>query len=86
MVGELLAGWHEQYPDVELRRHLVRGHPVGTLVGESRGAEMLVVGSRGRGGFKGLLLGSVSRRLLHAASCPVAVVRSAAAAAEGEPL
>ena len=86
MVGELLAGWHDQYPDVELRRHLVRGHPVGTLVEESRGAEMLVIGSRGRGGFKGLLLGSVSRRLLHGASCPVAVVRSAAAAAEGEPL
>ena len=53
MVGELLAGWHDQYPDVELRRHLVRGHPVGTLVEESRGAEMLVIGSRGRGGFKG---------------------------------
>jgi nucleotide-binding universal stress UspA family protein len=85
MVGELLAGWHEQYPDVEVRRHLVRGHPVATLVEESRGAEMLVVGSRGRGGFKGLLLGSVSRRLLHGASCPVAVVRSAAAAAEGGP-
>ena len=86
MVGELLAGWHEEYPEVEVRRHLVRGHPVGTLVEESRGAEMLVIGSRGRGGFTGLVLGSVSRRLLHAASCPVAVVRSAAAAAEGEPL
>jgi nucleotide-binding universal stress UspA family protein len=86
MVGELLAGWHEQYPDVEVRRRLVRGHPVGTLVEESRGAEMLVIGSRGRGGFTGLLLGSVSRRLLHGASCPVALVRSAAAAAEGEPL
>ena len=86
MVGELLAGWHEEYPEVEVRRHLVRGHPVGTLVEESRGAEMLVIGSRGRGGFTGLVLGSVSRRLLHGASCPVAVVRSAAAAAEGEPL
>ena len=83
LVGELLAGWHEQYPDVELRRHLVRGHPVATLVEESQGAEMLVIGSRGRGGFTGLLLGSVSNGVLREASCPVVVVRSAAAAAEG---
>ena len=83
MVGELLAGWHEEYPDVEVRRHLVRGHPVRTLVEEARGAEMLVVGSRGRGGFSGLLLGSVSNGVLREATCPVAVIRSAAAAAEG---
>jgi len=83
LVGELLAGWHEQFPDVEVRRHLVRGHPVATLVEESQGAEMLVIGSRGRGGFTGLLLGSVSNGVLREASCPVVVVRSAAAAAEG---
>jgi len=74
MMAEALSGWSEKYPDVEVHRHLLRGHAVETLVQESEGAALLVVGRRGHGGFPGLLLGSVSDGVLHHADCPVAVV------------
>ncbi len=74
LMERLLAGWCEKYPDVPVHRHLVRGHAVQMLVQESEGAGLLVVGSRGRGGFPGLLLGSVSNGVLQHADCPVAVV------------
>ncbi len=77
LISELLAGWTERYPDVPVERHIVRGDPVVELLEQSHDASLLVVGSRGRGGFIGLLLGSVSRRILKRATCPVAVVRSA---------
>jgi nucleotide-binding universal stress UspA family protein len=69
-----LVGWCEKYPDVPVHRHLVRGHAVQMLVRESESAELLVVGSRGHGGFPALLLGSVSNGVLQHADCPVAVV------------
>jgi nucleotide-binding universal stress UspA family protein len=72
---EVLAGWGEKYPDVRVNLHVVQAHPVQALVEHSRGAELVVVGSRGRGGFAGLLLGSVSQGVLHHAHCPVMVVR-----------
>ena len=53
---------------------LHKGHPVDVLVAEARDADLLVVGSRGLGGFKGLLLGSVSQQCAHHATCPVAIV------------
>ena len=81
MMVEALSGWSEKYPDVEVHRHLVRGHAVEMLVQESEGAALLVVGSRGRGGFPGLLLGSVSNGVLQHADCPVAVVHRAGASA-----
>lgn len=76
LVSELLAGWGEKYPDVPLQRRLVSGRAVPVLLRESEGAALLVVGSRGRGGFRGLLMGSVSQRLVERATCPIAVVPS----------
>lgn len=75
VTSESLAGLAEQYPDVDVTRHVVREHPVAALVTHSQGAELLVVGSRGLGGFRALLIGSVSQGVLHRAHCPVAVVR-----------
>jgi nucleotide-binding universal stress UspA family protein len=76
-VSESLAGWRSQYPDVAVTEMIADGHPVDALLAEAKRADasLLVVGSRGRGGFTGLLLGSVSRGVLHHATCPVAVVR-----------
>jgi nucleotide-binding universal stress UspA family protein len=54
---------------------VVRDTPAGALLGAADGAAMIVVGSRGHGGFTGLIFGSVSHRCLHAATCPVVVVR-----------
>lgn len=68
-----LAG--RRHPDVTVTRHSFRGLPVESLVEQSDKACLVVVGSRGRGGFAGLLLGSVSRGVMHRSHCPVAVVR-----------
>ncbi|WP_327002192.1 universal stress protein [Dactylosporangium sp. NBC_01737] len=75
LFAEAVAGWTDKFPDVDVRWCNVRGGAAGVLTRLSHGAELLVVGSRGRGSFTGLLLGSVSRAMLHHAACPVAVVR-----------
>jgi nucleotide-binding universal stress UspA family protein len=77
VTAEGIAGWREKYPDVDVRLHVLRSAPVEALVEHSRGAELLVVGSRGLGGLGGLVLGSVSQGVLHQAHCPVMVVRPA---------
>jgi nucleotide-binding universal stress UspA family protein len=74
-VAETMAGWQEKYPDVEVEVRIEHGRPRDTLAAASQAASLVVVGARGRGGFRGLLLGSVSHAVLHAAPCPVAVVR-----------
>ncbi|QXJ22638.1 universal stress protein [Actinomadura graeca] len=74
VLAEALAGWRERFPDVSVEREVVHQRTVRALADASAGADLLVVGSRGRGGFAGLLLGSVGRAMLHRAHCPVAVV------------
>jgi nucleotide-binding universal stress UspA family protein len=59
---------------VEIERRVVEGRAAATLIGESREADLLVVGSRGHGGFAGLLLGSVSQQCAQHAACPVVIV------------
>lgn len=73
-----IAPWESRYPDVEVRRALVHGLPVQALLGEAQDAQLIVVGSRGHGGFVGLLIGSVSQGLLHGRDrpCPLAVVHT----------
>lgn len=68
-----------------LRVRIREGHPVPVLLDESEGALMLVIGSRGHGGFAGLLLGSVSARVAEQARCPVLVVHDEPAAEEEYP-
>ncbi|MFG2881863.1 universal stress protein [Streptomyces sp. NPDC048297] len=76
LLSETVAGRQDRYPDVELRLELVVGHPVEALADASAQALGLVVGTRGRGGFAGMLLGSVSQGVLRYARCPVTVVPS----------
>ncbi|MFH8475771.1 universal stress protein [Streptomyces sp. NPDC018000] len=74
LLSETVAGRTAAYPDVTVHHEVVRGHPVKVLSGASAHALGLVVGSRGLGGFTGLILGSVSQGVLHHALCPVMVV------------
>jgi nucleotide-binding universal stress UspA family protein len=73
-VRERLAVLRDEYPGVEIRDEVVIGHPVPALTEASRAADLVVVGSRGKGPLASLL-GSVSHGVLHHAHCPVAVVR-----------
>ncbi len=76
VLAERLAGYRERYPDVVVERVVARDRPVRVLSEYAESAQLLVVGSRGRGGFKGLLLGSTSNALIQTADCPVLVARS----------
>jgi nucleotide-binding universal stress UspA family protein len=73
-LAESMAGWQEKFPDVTVDHQVVYGHPVPALVAAASAARLLVVGSRGRGALRSVVLGSVGHGVLHRATGPVAVV------------
>ena len=75
IVEGMLAEARAEYPDVPVGVRVVHGKPHHELVHASKEAGLVVVGSRGIGGFTGLLLGSTSKRVLRDAHCPVVVTR-----------
>jgi nucleotide-binding universal stress UspA family protein len=81
IAGEVLARAERSAktvdPTVEVESRLVLGHPGAVLIDASRGARLLVIGSRGLGGFTGMLMGSVSDSCVHHAHCPVMILRPA---------
>jgi len=74
-IAETVAGLQERYQDVNVEQRLSHGKPGRVLADHSRGARLVVVGSRGHGGFTKLLLGSTSHTLVHRSQCTVLVVR-----------
>ncbi|WP_028814971.1 universal stress protein [Streptomyces flavidovirens] len=76
LLDESLSGHRKEHPEVTAHTRVLRGRTRPTLIEASRDAQLMVVGARGRGGFTGLLLGSVSQAVLHHAHCPVTVVRA----------
>ncbi|PRC43574.1 universal stress protein [Mycobacterium sp. ITM-2017-0098] len=76
ILGERLAGWQERYPAVKVHRRVVGDKPARALIDECKHAQLVVVGSRGRGGISSMLLGSVSTAVAESAMTPVAVIRS----------
>ncbi|WP_370413659.1 universal stress protein [Streptomyces fradiae] len=80
-VSDEIRAVMDQSGDVPFEEHVAPGNPAAVLTEASVGADLLVVGSRGRGGFASLLLGSVSQQCAVHASCPVAIVRPGTTAA-----
>lgn len=74
-LAERLAGWQERYPDVPVDRIVVRDRPAQQLVQRSQGAQLVAVGSRGRGGFAEMLVGSVGETVAQMAQVPVMMAR-----------
>lgn len=73
-LAEAVAGLREDHPDVTVEQLVVQTHPVEALLRHARDARLVVVGSRGLGGVRAMLLGSVGREVLQRSPCPVAVV------------
>ncbi|WP_291407368.1 universal stress protein [Actinophytocola sp.] len=75
-LAERISLWRDKFPQVEVRAVVKRDRPQRALLEHAAGAQLIVVGSRGRGAFTGMGLGSVSQTLLHHAECPVVVART----------
>lgn len=73
-LGKALADVEPALAGLEVERNLVEGTPAAALLEAAKGADLLVVGTRGHGGFVGLLLGSVSQQCAHHAPCPLVIV------------
>ncbi|MDJ0394821.1 universal stress protein [Rhodococcus sp. G-MC3] len=75
---QILNEYSLHYPSVSVRRVVVKDRPLHALLDHAQGAQLLVVGSHGRGGFSGMMLGSTGRSVLGRANCPVMIVPSSA--------
>jgi nucleotide-binding universal stress UspA family protein len=75
MLEDVLEPVRQKHPGVAIESRVTEGHPAAVLVDASRGADLVVVGSRGHGEFAGMLLGSVSEHCVSNAHCPVVVLR-----------
>ena len=75
LLERLTADLEPREPAVDVRISISKGNPAKVLIDMSQGADLLVVGSRGHGGFAGMLLGSVSHHVVAHAACPVVVLR-----------
>ncbi len=78
VLSDILVSFQAQHPDIAVELKVIEGHPAPVLVEESRGADLLVVGSRGHGEFVGMLIGSTSEHCVTNAACPVVVIREGA--------
>jgi nucleotide-binding universal stress UspA family protein len=74
-LAESLAGWQERYPEVTVHRVVEFERPVRHILTQSERAQLVVLGSHGRGGFAGMLLGSVSTAIAQEARVPVIIAR-----------
>lgn len=75
VLSERLSGWNDQYPDVTVHRVVVCDRPGPRLLERAGEAQLLVLGSHGRGGFPGMLLGSVCNAVVNSAQIPVIIAR-----------
>jgi nucleotide-binding universal stress UspA family protein len=78
-LAEIIDGWREKYPTVEVETLAGRGTPAAVLTGVSSTAGLVVVGSHGHSALAGTLLGSVGMQMLHHSECPVLIVRPTSA-------